>query len=56
MPTTFLLHTEMNSKDIKIALDEVKEDNEIFFISQITLDNDGSMHPGALAWIESRLK
>ncbi|HBL07280.1 MAG TPA: hypothetical protein DDZ33_10225, partial [Clostridium sp.] len=56
MPTTFLLHTEMNSKDIKLALDEVKEDNEIFFISQVTLDNDGSMHPGALAWIESRLK
>jgi hypothetical protein len=56
MPTTFLLHTEMNSNDIKLALDEVKEDNEIFFISQITLDNDGSMHPGALAWIETRLK
>ena len=56
MPTTFLLHTEMNANDIKLALDEVKEDNETFFVSQITSDNSGSIHPGALAWIETNLK
>ncbi|MEG0307573.1 MAG: hypothetical protein RR636_06495 [Clostridium sp.] len=56
MPTTFLLNTEMSSNDIKVALDEVKASNETFFISEITSNNAGSMHPSALAWIETRLK
>lgn len=56
MPNTFLVYTEMNSKDIKLALEEVKADNESFFISQINENNDGSIHPGALAWIERHIK
>lgn len=56
MPNTFLVHTAMNANEIKLSLDEVKQDNEFFFVSQVIDDNSGSLHPGALAWIESRLK
>lgn len=56
MPTTLLVHTEMTAYEIKLALDEVKQDNETFFISEINENNAGSIHPGALTWIESRLK
>lgn len=56
MPTTLLVHTEMSASEIKLSLDEVKQDNEIFFVSEITENNAGSMHPGALAFIENKLK
>lgn len=56
MPNTFLLHTELNANEIKLALNEVKQDNEIFFASQVTEENSGSLHPGAHTWIENHLK
>ena len=56
MPNTLLVHTDMNANEIKLALDEVKQDNEFFFVSQVMEDNSGSLHPSAIDWIEKRLK
>lgn len=56
MPTTLLLQTEITADEIKSSLDEVKQDNETFLVSEITANYAGSMHPGALDWIKNRLK
>lgn len=56
MPTTLLLQTDLKAEEIKGALNEVKQDNETFLVSEITENYGGSMPDGALAWIENRLK
>lgn len=55
MPTTLLLQTELKAEEIKTALDEVKQDNETFLVTEITENHAGSLPAGALDWIENRL-
>lgn len=56
MPTTFLVQTELKANEITASLNEVKQDNETFLVSAIQGNYGGSIHPNALAWIETRLK
>lgn len=56
MPTTLLLQTELKAAEIKSALNEVKQDNETFLVTEITENYAGSLPAGALDWIENRLK
>lgn len=56
MPTTLLLQTEINAEEIKSALNEVKQVNETFLVTEIIENYAGSLPAGALDWIEKKLK
>ena len=55
LPTAFVIETELNAEEITNSLNEVKDSNDLFFVTKITEDFNGAMHPKALEWIKNRI-
>lgn len=56
MPSSWVIHTELSSKEIVDSLKDLFDEKDLLFVSKVTEDNSGCLHPSALNWIMEKTK